>query len=170
MSWFKDLEDDEVVGDLSGDLLPEERVITEDSAQCYTARVMIAVLDQDSYDYSACDFLISNPVKVYGYESPDQIGFAPVYLERLATAPRHLVLMADVTFDYSTPERFEIQTGGRLYAHAIGEMWFGIDDFDNRIDFVGRNKQVKEVVVNYLVLLPEAPTDPRVRAVGEVVL
>lgn len=157
---------------LLGDLPAEteaDRVITQESAQVYRARVLLAVLDSPHYDFSDAHITSANPVPVFGYESSDKIGFAAVSLEEgEGKTPK---LVADLTIDYSTPERLEIEEG-RLYARVAGE-WDGHASEEEDaflLDFYGERVKIDEVRIAYIVLAPEKPRDARILPVGRPVL
>lgn len=86
-----------------------ERLITEADARLVRFRTVAAELDQQT----VVSFL--NPVEVMA--GSRRIGWASLQIDDFWVTRK---VIADLVFDYATPERLSIQAGQRLYARLEG--------------------------------------------------
>jgi hypothetical protein len=80
----------------------------------FSFRGVVLELKDGFYDYSKCKFVFHNPTAVKSQDG-DLLGYAHV------SRSGHKII-ADISIDYSTPERLDLQTNQKLYAHATG-LW-----------------------------------------------
>ena len=135
------------------------REITEADARLYSKKVILANLDNGGLDFSQTLLFVQQPVKVRN-DIGELIGHAAVWIENYK-------LIAHITINYHTPERFaaEVPEGVRNWAHVKGELRVEANEYLN----TGLQK-VKGIVVDEIVLSSVKPTDDRLYPFGEDVL
>jgi hypothetical protein len=130
--------------------ISEERVITQDDARLFRAKVYL--LESDPVvTFREARIEHVNPLPVYD-DTGRLIGGASVVVEDGR-------VRADLVFDYASPERLDIETEQRVYAHPRGTFRWDVQDlplssYDERED-PARVLFVKLVGITLSGTLPE---------------
>ncbi len=113
-----------------------ERVITQSETRLYRACVSLFTPDSptSSYQFHDARIVYQSPVPVLD-DTGRVIGGASVSRQGGVGC-----LSVDLVFDYSSPERLDIETEGRVYAHPRGSMTMKsgdipLSEFDGPGDF-----------------------------------
>jgi hypothetical protein len=127
-----------------------DKVITEESGKVFNIKVKLLDLraGNNKDDYSRCEITYSNPIKVYD-ESKRMIGSASVHVDSNGNA-----LIGNISLDYSTPERLNIQTGIPMYPH--------LDAFKVCVENEDGNTAVEHLEIDSIWLSLMPPEDKRI--------
>lgn len=163
---MKPIEDqeDEPIGPLEGEV-PIERVVVMEETRLYRAKAVLAYFDSPVFDLSRTSFSCdSDPVEVYD-ASGRRIGFARVEVDQTwGGSPR---IVADISIDYATEERFLAETKSeKIYARFFGRLTLPATPlFDFHKPLVPSKLSIDGVM-----LTRDRPTDPRLEPFGGLVL
>lgn len=136
------------------------REIDGNEVKLYQERAILSYLDTPALNAEKVKIsLYKNPVPVRD-DIGRHIGFASV-------AVVNGKLVADVTIDWQTPERLaaELRDGVRHWVRIVGAVNYAYTPF---VDLSSR--EIAQVEIDYLVLSPVAPSDPRLLPFGEPIL
>lgn len=156
--------DDEPIGALDG-ILERETVIDLKDTRLCRVRTVLAHLDETPrLDFEDSEIEIENPIRVMADDR--NIGWATVALNGYR-------LVADLALEFSSPERFVIETGSEdLYARVSGALQFKLDDGADTgvLDLYGSKRSVRRLLVESIVITRDRGLDPDLEPLGKAFL
>lgn len=143
------------------DSTPIDRVILQEEVKLWRCERTVAYLDSPVYNFDETELEIASPVPVYSPEM-EKIGFASVRLDHDGKEP---CLVASISIDYATEERFEAELNIRpLYPRVFGRMV--ASQTESVFDFQARLK-VHRLLIEGVKLTITPPTDARILKLPE---
>lgn len=142
----------------------KERLVTPENTRLHQQKCIVGYLDGfDVADFSEAELVVENPVPVYGVDGKP-IGHAALYVDKFRA------IVADMSVDYATPERLEMESGGLLYAWPLGSVELAagevLSSLEVRLIDMAEPPKVARVQVGGVALRRQRPTDIEVPPVG----